>query len=208
MNKFLILLLLWSILGKTAFAAVLIKGKFELNNTPYELNFNYQFPLGQKAISQNIRFIEAMDLPDFGVVLPAHCLIDLTFSESYQVTITNLLDQKIVYQKAGNESFIGSSFGGYLENDKCPWLAKNWTAEIANMMRITETEFELNGKSYRFFIDAHALINAKGLENNQIMAIGFKPMKTNNGVSDGEVWIDTLPLADGSYQRIWFPLEM
>ncbi len=191
-----------------AFALETLKGKFEIDHTSYEMIYTYDIPFNQVASSQNVRIMDDVRLPDQVEPMPAYCMFEMAFPANVKVVIKNIATEKVVYVRHSTEHLGVSTYGGLFEAKQCEWKVSEWKEKVSGMMRVTEVAFQLNGKSYRYFMDTNIKIDAHGTEMGQVVAKGTTPLKGNDGRSDGEIWVDTLPTPDGNYQRVWAPLSL
>lgn len=195
-------------LTASAYSAETLKGTFPLNNSQYELSFSYDLKQNQIASHQGTRIYDSVTIPDTNETFPPFCYFDMKFPVSYSVKIKNITTEEIVYTKSGVEEIVASAYGGLVSENQCVWNVASWENKVAGFLRITELAFELEGKSYRYFMDTYSMISAKGSADNIVVAKDSMPLKGNDGRKDGEVWIDTQPIANGYFERTYFPLSL
>ncbi len=196
------------LISSNAFASETLKGKFEIDNVSYELTYTYDIPFNQTVSSQKVRIFDDVRLPEQTEPMPAYCMFEMTFPANVKVTMKNLATEKIVYTRHSFEYLGVSAYGGLVEAQQCEWNVSQWKEKVSGMMRVTETAFSLNGKSYRYFMDTNIKVDAYGTSDDLVVARSTTPLKGSDGKRDGEIWIDTQPTPDGNYQRVWAPLSL
>ena len=135
-------------------------------------------------------------------------MFDMTFPLSYSVKIKKAGTQEVVYSKEGTESLQTSTYGGLVDAKECEWNVSTWKQKVSGMVRVTDWSFELKGKSYRYFMDTYLMVDAQGNRDDLVVAKSSSPIKGGGAQMDGQAWFDTVPAADGSYDRIWLPLSL
>ncbi|NOT79150.1 MAG: hypothetical protein HOP07_09150 [Bacteriovoracaceae bacterium] len=205
-----ILFVLFLILASGLFdlsASENFNGQFDLENSQFTVNFKYNLVPNQVATYKEIQYFDEFNLPDSNETIPAYCSFVLQFPYTYTIEILDKGTKKIVYFKNGESLINANYYGGFIKDGNCFWNIFDWKKDLSSaQIRITDLNFLLNGKAYRYILDTHLFISSLGVLPNDVIVIKSSSKKNSDGVGDGEVWLDTMPDLKGDYQRTYFRL--
>lgn len=205
-NFFVLYLVLASVVFDLS-ASENFNGQFDLTNTQFTVNFKYHLAPNQVATKKEIQYFEEFNLPDLSETIPAYCSFVLQFPFTYTIEILEKNTQKIVYFKNGENLINANFYGGFIKDGNCFWNIFDWEKDLSSaQIRISDQDFLLNGKTYRFTLDTHLFISSLGVLPSDVMVKKFSPKKNTDGIGDGEVWLDTMPDLKGDFQRTYFRL--
>jgi hypothetical protein len=188
--------------------AITLTGNFPLNKKNYNLTISYNLQNNEEASSKGVNYFPSTMNPEIGVELPAYCNFYMSFPVYSKVVIKNASTEEVVYSKVSSDNFLGSAGGGLYSENKCNWEMDGWNQLVPSQMRISETSFTIDHLTYRFVLDTYSLISVIGSKDLHLNIKSSTPAKGNDGKKDGEVWLDTIPAKDGSYNRTWFTLSL
>lgn len=182
-------------------------GQFDLANSQFTVNFKYHLAPNQVATYKDIQYFEEFNLPESNETVPAYCSFVLQFPFTYTIEILVKNTKKVVYFKNSQNLINTNSHGGFIKNGNCFWNIIDWKKDLNSaQIRITDQDFLLNGKAYRFTLNTHLFVSSLGVLPSDVMVNKSSPKKNTDGIGDGEVWIDTMPDLKGDYQRTYFRL--
>lgn len=185
-----------------------LTGNFSLNKKNYSLSISYDLQKDQEAISKGVNYFPSAMNSEAGVELPAYCVFYMNFPVYYKIEIKDTSTKEVVYSKVSVENFQGSAEGGLYSENKCAWEIDGWNQVVRSQLRVTEASLSIDNSAYRFILDTYSLISVLGSKDLHLNIQSSTPAKGNDSTKDGEVWLDTLPAADGSYRRTWFTLSL